>query len=419
MWGARRHGSLRTYALMLAVPLVLSPEADRLIELFDRADELEDTAEGVDEELHELEARLARQRAELVERTEQLERAEAELSAVDQQLDVAEAELARAEARYGEARQAHREAIAQLRETTRELDAAERSFAEQVNAAYRGTSVHELTVAQMVLSQETVGEFLHAWARMERTGANQRVHVDELLALRRDHQREESAAERAERRRERERAMAQRARDSVAELREERQRRRDEIAELHAEQTRLVAALEDHREGRVRLLAEVEAELAAVRDQAEHTIRQIGFAGGIVCPVPGAEFVDDWHYARSGGRKHKGNDLFADTGTPVLATADGTVRRRNDVDRWNPGSQRGLGGKTVAITTEPGTWWYYAHLDEIADDIQPGTRVRAGQQLGTVGTTGNARHTPPHLHLGYYRGGTAHNPYPLISPACR
>lgn len=419
MWGARRHGSLRTYALMLAVPLVLSPEADRLIELFDRADELENTAEEVDEELAELEARVARQRAELVERTEQLERAEAELSAVDQQLEIAEAELAEAEARYDDARRAHREATAQLRATTRELDAAEQSFAEQVNAAYRGTSVHELTVAQMTLSQETVSEFLHAWARMERTGANQRVHVDELLALRRGHQRQETAAERAEHRQERERAVAERARDSVAELREERQHRRDEIAELHAEQTRLVAALEDDREGRARLLDEVEAELAAVRDQAEHTIRQIGFAGGIVCPVPGAQFVDDWHYARSGGRKHKGNDLFADHGTPVLATADGTVRHRNDVDRWNPDSQRDLGGKTVSVTTEPGTRWYYAHLDEIADDIQPGARVRAGQRLGTVGTTGNARHTPPHLHLGYYRGGTAHNPYPLIAPACR
>lgn len=419
MWGDKRYGQLRAWTLMLALPLMLTTDADRLIDLFDRSEQLEQDAEAVDDELGEIDARLQRQRAELIAHTERLAHAEAELSAVEQQLEMADAELAAAQSRYDDARQEHREALAQLRETTAELDAAERSFAAQVNAAYRGSAVHELTLAEVMLSEKTVGEVLHSWARLERTGANQRVHVDDLLALRHQHQREKRAAEHAERRQHRERTMAQHARDSVAELRNERQRRRDEVAELHRAQTDLVAALEQDREGRARLLREVEAELAAVHEQTTHTIRQIGFAGGIVCPVPGAQFVNDWHYARSGGRKHKGNDLFADTGTPVLATADGTVRRRNDVDRWSPGSQGGLGGKTVSITTEPGTRWYYAHLDEIADDIRPGTRVRAGQQLGTVGTTGNARHTPPHLHLGYYRGGTAHNPYPLISPACR
>lgn len=418
MWGGKRYG-LRACAMMLALPLVLSTEADRLIDLFDRSEELEQDAEALDDELDELEARLQRERAELVARTERLEHAEAELSAVEQQLDMAEAELAAAQSRYEDARKEHRQALAQLRETTAELDAAEQSFAAQVRAAYRGNSVHELTLAEVMLSEETVGEVLHSWARLERTGANQRVHVDDLLALRHQHQREKRAAERTERREQRERAMAQHARDTVAELRDERQRRRDEVAELHRAQTELVEELEEDREGRARLLREVEAELAAVREQTAHTIRHIGFAGGIVCPVPGAEFVNDWHYARSGGRKHKGNDLFADLGTPVLATADGTVRSRDDVDSWQPGSEHGLGGKTVSITTEQGTWWYYAHLDEIADSVKPGTRVRAGEKIGTVGNTGNARHTPPHLHLGYYRGGTATNPYPQIAPACR
>jgi len=43
---------------------------------------------------------------------------------------------------------------------------------------------------------------------------------------------------------------------------------------------------------------------------------------------------------------------------------------------------------------------YYAHLDE--QWVEPGEFVRAGQALGAVGNTGNARTTPPHLHFGVY-----------------
>lgn len=404
---------------MLVLSVLLSPDAERLIDLFDQADELEEDAEELDDELDELETRLARQRAELVALTKRLEEAEAELSAVEQQLELVEAELEAAEARYKDAKAEHRQARRRLRQTTADLAKAERSFAAQVAAAYKGSSIHELTLAEIALNEETVGEVLHGWARLERTGENQQVHVTELLGLRREHRREEAATERTKRQQERERAAAERAHESVAELREEHQRRRDEVAELHKEQTELVEALEEDREGRAQLLAEVEEELAAVRHEAQHTIQHVGFANGVVCPVPGAQFVNDWHYPRSGGRKHKGTDLFADEGTPILATADGTVRRRNEVDRWRPGSESGLGGKSVTVTTEPGTWWYYAHLDEIDDDIEPGARVRAGQKIGTVGNTGNARHTPPHLHIGYYPGGTAQNPFPHLRPACR
>ena len=57
---------------------------------------------------------------------------------------------------------------------------------------------------------------------------------------------------------------------------------------------------------------------------------------------------------------------------------------------------------------------YYAHLNSVAD-IKIGQRVAPGDVLGTVGTTGNARGTPPHLHYGVYRRGEgAINPFPLL-----
>jgi len=62
---------------------------------------------------------------------------------------------------------------------------------------------------------------------------------------------------------------------------------------------------------------------------------------GMYCPVAGRpNFSDTWHAPRSGGRKHKGVDMFAPAGTPVLAVADGVIFKASPVSR-------GLGGITL------------------------------------------------------------------------
>lgn len=109
-----------------------------------------------------------------------------------------------------------------------------------------------------------------------------------------------------------------------------------------------------------------------------------------------------WGDPRDGGRRrHEGVDIFAERGTPVLATADGRIRRTGD---------GGIGGKTVWLSAK-GKSMYYAHLDSI--NTQSGREVQVGDTLGFVGNTGNARTTPPHLHFGIYNRG-AINPLPFI-----
>ena len=100
--------------------------------------------------------------------------------------------------------------------------------------------------------------------------------------------------------------------------------------------------------------------------------------------------------ARDGGRReHHGIDIFAPRGTPVVAAADGTVRST---------TPSGLGGKLVWLRAAGARQsLYYAHLDTVL--VTPGQRVRAGDTLGLVGNTGNARTTPPHLHFGIYSRG--------------
>lgn len=98
---------------------------------------------------------------------------------------------------------------------------------------------------------------------------------------------------------------------------------------------------------------------------------------------------------RDGGRRiHEGVDIFAPRGTPLLATSDAVVFRVGWRDR---------GGNIVSLRdTTRDLMIYYAHLDEQL--VVEGQRVSAGDVIGTVGNTGNARTTPPHLHIGVYQG---------------
>ncbi|MGY5352041.1 peptidoglycan DD-metalloendopeptidase family protein [Wenyingzhuangia sp. IMCC45533] len=112
-----------------------------------------------------------------------------------------------------------------------------------------------------------------------------------------------------------------------------------------------------------------------------------------------------WGAPRAGGRrKHKGVDIFAKRGTPVVAATGGFIS--------NTGN-RGLGGKQVWLKDGLlGNSLYYAHLDSI--DARTGSVVKVGDTLGFVGNTGNARTTPPHLHFGIYKSTGAIDPFPFI-----
>jgi len=107
----------------------------------------------------------------------------------------------------------------------------------------------------------------------------------------------------------------------------------------------------------------------------------------------------------AGRRSHHGIDIFAPRGTPVVAATDGVVRST---------SPNELGGNVVWLSdARRRQTLYYAHLDRHA--VSPGQVVRAGDTLGFVGNTGNARTTPPHLHFGIYRRGEgAVDPWPWV-----
>ena len=138
---------------------------------------------------------------------------------------------------------------------------------------------------------------------------------------------------------------------------------------------------------------------------------RIEIAPTFACPAPAATFTDSWGFARSGGRRHKGVDMMAAHGTPVLAPQDGWVRQHSS----------SLGGLSYYLTTPDGTEYFGGHLESfIGDGIQdPFGWVTAGTLIGTVGSSGNASSSGPHLHWEVRTAdGTSVNPYPYASLFC-
>ncbi len=125
-------------------------------------------------------------------------------------------------------------------------------------------------------------------------------------------------------------------------------------------------------------------------------------------PIAGvAKFTHDWYFPRwgPGFRFHEGTDVFADYGTPVRSPVDGTATAGSGA----------LGGLYVKVFQPDGTYFYLAHLSGLVDGFQNGMPVKTGDIVGYVGTSGNAKGTPPHVHLGIYSpGGEPTDPKPIL-----
>ena len=99
-----------------------------------------------------------------------------------------------------------------------------------------------------------------------------------------------------------------------------------------------------------------------------------------------------WAYPWGSSGHHNGVDIFQKKGTPVVSATKGVVVYKGVLSK---------GGNVVLVFGPRLRLHYYAHLDTIL--VGYFTFLSAGDQIGTVGTTGNAKGKPPHLHYAISR----------------
>jgi murein DD-endopeptidase MepM/ murein hydrolase activator NlpD len=181
---------------------------------------------------------------------------------------------------------------------------------------------------------------------------------------------------------------------------------KDEVAAL---QEKFEEVSDDYKELKKKLAAaraRREARADAAAAAASPASPPIPSTGGKVCPVAGpTSFVDSWGAPRV-GHTHVGVDMMADYGTPLVAIVSGTITYSG---------YSGTGGNMIFLSGNDGNTYWYLHNQE---NLVTSGSVKAGQQIATVGDTGNAVGIP-HLHFEYHPGGGGPvNPYPLVAPIC-
>jgi murein DD-endopeptidase MepM/ murein hydrolase activator NlpD len=151
---------------------------------------------------------------------------------------------------------------------------------------------------------------------------------------------------------------------------------------------------------------------------ASRSVEARGSSSLLPVPVEGisrGQLRDTYTQSRSEGRTHHAIDIHAPRGTPVIAVANGTIRKLHSGAR---------GGLAIYLMDDDGTTrYYYAHLDGYAQGLREGQRVERGEVIGYVGDTGNAQPGDYHLHFSVaildspsrWWEGENLNPYDLLA----
>ncbi len=327
-------------------------------------------------------------------RRKQLEK-EAELAALKQSEAELEASLADLDARLNETRQRLAEATARHQALVVQVDAIARRMAATEQRIRSISFIAKSRIVEMykrpdggmvdaLLLSESVGEAARKSGLVTRVTRADRERIEEFLSLNKDLGEDKAVLDELS-------AAAAQAKAAV------------EAEEFALEETQVrLAASKAEQERRIEeLIAEVDAlqkEEAKIQAMLSPTRGPSGSVpvagkGRFGWPVSGPVTSGFGQRCGSSGcRMHQGIDISAPVGTPVGASAAGTV--------VGAGSQ-GAYGLTVVIDHGDGFATLYAHLSSIS--VSPGQRVGQGTIVGAVGTTGNA--TGPHLHFEIrYRG---------------
>jgi len=138
-------------------------------------------------------------------------------------------------------------------------------------------------------------------------------------------------------------------------------------------------------------------------------------SGWVFPVVGGADFSNSFGYqkpASKGGHRHQGVDLYSPSGRGgemIAAPVSGVIE--------SLGNGSGAGGYYVKIRGDDGYLYYFAH-NQNRHPVRQGQRVSAGQLIGYIGESGNARGTKPHTHFEIRdRNGNRLNPYQVLRGA--
>ena len=288
----------------------------------------------------------------------------------------------------------------ELDETIAQLDEKQELFETRIRVMYENG---DTTYLEVLLSSEDFSDMLTNMEIVSQIMDYDKRIVEEYKALKAQIETQKAALES-------DRKDKQDYADDLEQAYEEIEAQKKEYKALKAKVDSDLALKKAEAERMLREQDEINDEIAALSRQETAASGGGGgkvYSGSLVWPCPSYSRISSQYGYRthpiSGTRKlHKGLDIAASSGNPVIAAASGTVVKSYFSSSY---------GNYVVISHGGGLMTAYAHMTRRL--VSAWQTVAAGQQVGTVGSTGNS--TGPHLHFEVYVGGSTTNPMNYFS----
>ena len=369
----------------------------------DRIDAAGEAVDSANAKVRKAMRTLARVRSQLPAAREQLRHATTRANAAEQA--AAKAEAAAAAARAEMLRLATEQLTVKAR-----IDRNAGRMGQLARAVYQQGPFAEIEV---VLDSQNPGDAMSRLASVDAISRTQAGLQRELMTSKADLTMREVRLEALRVDAERDAQQAKDNADEAKAARADAARAKASVKRLIAKQKRSLKVAEDNRDEVIARLKELKAEQARIQAAAAKAAREEAArreaagespespSGELTWPIPGggvSAYVGPRTHPVYGYKScHTGIDIRGATGTPVRAAHSGTVINN---------SSGGAYGNATLISGAGGLATFYAHLSRI--DVKEGDRVKEGEVVGAVGTTGWV--TGPHLHFEVHLSGTPYDP---------
>ncbi|MFM8154886.1 MAG: murein hydrolase activator EnvC family protein [Actinomycetes bacterium] len=369
----------------------------------DRIDAAGEAVDSANAKVRKAMRTLARVRSQLPAAREQLRHATTRANAAEQA--AAKAEAAAAAARAEMLRLATEQLTVKAR-----IDRNAGRMGQLARAVYQQGPFAEIEV---VLDSQSPGDAMSRLASVDAISRTQAGLQRELMTSKADLTMREVRLEALRVDAERDAQQAKDNADEAKAARADAARAKASVKRLIAKQKRSLKVAEDNRDDVIARLKELKAEQARIQAAAAKAAREEAArreaagespespSGELTWPIPGggvSAYVGPRTHPVYGYKScHTGIDIRGATGTPVRAAHSGTVINN---------SSGGAYGNATLISGAGGLATFYAHLSRI--DVNEGDRIKEGEVIGAVGTTGWV--TGPHLHFEVHLSGTPYDP---------
>ena len=369
----------------------------------DRIDAAGEAVDSANAKVRKAMRTLARVRSQLPAAREQLRHATTRANAAEQA--AAKAEAAAAAARAEMLRLATEQLTVKAR-----IDRNAGRMGQLARAVYQQGPFAEIEV---VLNSQSPGDAMSRLASVDAVSRTQAGLQRELMTSKADLTMREVRLEALRVDAERDAQQAKDNADEAKAARADAARAKASVKRLIAKQKRSLKVAEDNRDDVIARLKELKAEQARIQAAAAKAAREEAArreaagespespSGELTWPIPGggvSAYVGPRTHPVYGYKScHTGIDIRGATGTPVRAAHSGTVINN---------SSGGAYGNATLISGAGGLATFYAHLSRI--DVNEGDRIKEGEVIGAVGTTGWV--TGPHLHFEVHLSGTPYDP---------